>query len=124
MTALQLRKTVLLIEDDLDTRDALFLILSDQGYAVRAAEDRDSALEILREEKAAVILTDLHMPGMTLSDFADHVRRNDPETRIIVISADPNVSQHISGAGLNHCFQKPLDFNGLLGCIRAMFSKQ
>ena len=55
---------VLVIDDDLSTRDLLSRFLSREGFAVRTAEDGKSGLALAEQLKPSVILLDVTMPRM------------------------------------------------------------
>src|SRR5689334_4100689 len=59
------RHRVLLVEDDLESREALKEYLRLEGLQVAAADDGEAALATLRAGFApCVILLDMHMPGV------------------------------------------------------------
>ncbi len=79
---------VLVVEDDLDTRDLLTLILEDEGYAVNALGDGRKVVEHVRQNRPDVITLDIGLPGMSGSAVLDDLER-DPVTAgipVIVIS--------------------------------------
>jgi len=76
------------VEDDLDTRDLLTLILEDEGYAVNALDDGRKVVEHVRQNRPDVITLDIGLPGMSGSAVLDDLER-DPVTAgipVIVIS--------------------------------------
>ena len=58
------------MEDDPSTRDLFVRILTDAGYAPRAAHNGLQALEFCRERRPALILSDLRVPGLDGYGFA------------------------------------------------------
>jgi CheY-like chemotaxis protein len=82
------RPRVLVVEDDLDTRDLLTLILEDEGYQVDAVDDGRKVTEQVRKIRPDVITLDIGLPGMSGSAVLDDLER-DPVTAgipVIVIS--------------------------------------
>ena len=61
---------VLVVEDDPPTRDLYVRILSDAGFAPRAAHNGLQALDLWRQRRPAIILTDLRVPGLDGYGFA------------------------------------------------------
>ena len=55
---------VLVVEDDLSTREMYVYLLSQAGYRVRSAHNGRQALEACIDELPAVVLTDLRLPGL------------------------------------------------------------
>ena len=56
--------TILLVEDDQDTRDAVAQFLQDYGAAVTAVGSAQQALELLTAETFDVLISDIGMPIM------------------------------------------------------------
>lgn len=57
-------REVLVVEDDLLTREMYVLLLTQAGFVARAAHNGRQALESCRERPPAVVLTDLRVPGL------------------------------------------------------------
>ena len=56
-------KTVLIIEDEADIRNFASRVLELEGYRVLQAADGDEGLVLARENRIALILLDLRLPG-------------------------------------------------------------
>jgi len=78
---------VLVVDDDLDIREALSDILDDRGFHVESAANGREALTLLRSLKAApsVILLDLMMPVMDGYGFLEE-RRKDRSLAVIPVA--------------------------------------
>jgi len=79
------RPTVLVVEDDSETRAALVRELSSRGYRVEEAEDGRSALERWEQRRPDVILLDLGLPDMDGIQVIGRVRR-EANTPIVILS--------------------------------------
>ena len=107
--------SVLIIDDDSGSREALAELLVNEGYEVATAEDGAGALAYLRTgARPRVILLDLMMPGIDGWDFRAEQKRNEWLSQIPVIA--------ISAAGklvdADYSLRKPLDIDTLLGLLR------
>jgi CheY-like chemotaxis protein len=118
-------RSILIVDDDADTRLTLQALLEMEGYQVAAAPDGNSAVEIQQSRPADVLITDLFMPKRdgfeTLSDF----RSAWPATRIIVISGGVGKTRHdyLESArliGVEATFQKPFDPASLVALLKEM----
>ena len=104
--------SVLIVDDDTDTREALQECLALAQYAVRTAASGAEAVAALREDPdCCVVLLDYRMPGM---DGFDCLRtlRADPalaRLRVILMSADGISVQDAHDAGADLFIQKPID---------------
>jgi len=112
------KRTVLVVEDDIDTSDVILMILSLHGYAMRVANNRALALNLLREhEEPDVMVVDWHMAGTILDIFVAEVRRLYPAITIVLISADPDLKEKAAELEIPHCLQKPFEVEGLVRLI-------
>lgn len=55
---------VLIVEDDRQTRELYVYLLTQAGFAVRAAHNGRQALELCHERRPSVVLTDIRVPGL------------------------------------------------------------
>ncbi|MDQ7825212.1 MAG: response regulator [Candidatus Eremiobacteraeota bacterium] len=88
---------VLVVEDDLPTREMLRKMLEKAGWAVTDAENGLVALERVKEQMPAVILLDLLMPGMDGFEFFAELRREELWRTIpviVVTSKDVTMEEH------------------------------
>lgn len=58
------QRDVLVIEDDLPTRELFVYVLTQAGIPIRSAHNGRQALDMCRERRPAVVLTDLRLPGL------------------------------------------------------------
>ncbi|MEW5910158.1 MAG: response regulator [Thermodesulfobacteriota bacterium] len=77
---------VLLVDDEEGIRKVLAISLTDSGYDVLVAENGDQALDLFREKQPAIVLTDIKMPGMDGLQLLEMVKKESPETEVIMIT--------------------------------------
>jgi PAS domain S-box-containing protein len=114
-------KTVLLIEDDLATREALAAALQDQGYAVASAPNGQEALARLREgQLPSVILLDLMMPVMDGWQFRAEQRRDArlAPVPVVIVTASGDVCQKAAALGAAGYLQKPVEMDELIAHVQ------
>jgi len=80
-------RKVLVVDDDADWRQFLKLCLEDLGYEAIEASDGEQALHNLEEDDYAVMLLDLHMPGMSGEDVLHHLPRRHP--KVVFLTSAP-----------------------------------
>jgi signal transduction histidine kinase len=100
---------VLLVEDDVDLREALRDALVESGHEVVTALDGSDGLQRLREERPDVVVLDLMMPRLDGWQFRV-AQRGDPmiaKTPVIAISASSSATAAAVDADL--FLRKPLD---------------
>ncbi len=83
--------SVLVVEDDEDTRDLITRTLSNAGYRVNTAENGKIALDNLGTTKPDIIILDLMMPVMDGFTFLHHMRATPEHAHLPVIVATARV---------------------------------
>jgi len=91
------RRMVLLVEDDVATRDVTRKMLEKEGWEVSEASNGRAALECLARDHPSLILLDLIMPEMDGFEFAAQVRRHDEwrSIPIVVLTAHDLSSEEL-----------------------------
>lgn len=82
------RRSVLIVEDDIDLREAYVMILQSEGIDAHAAENGEVALELLKKEgDPGIIFLDLRMPTMDGIAFLEQYSAvAHPHTEVVVFS--------------------------------------
>ena len=68
------KECVLIVEDDVDIREGVRILLESEDYVVEEAENGKQGLELLKEETDLVIL-DVMMPGMSGLRTCEEIRK-------------------------------------------------
>lgn len=79
-------KTILIVDDEPGIRTMVQFELSQQGYGVLTADSGVRALELVKDEKVDLILTDMRMPQMDGLDLIIQVRKGHPQLPIILMT--------------------------------------
>jgi len=114
------RATVLVVEDDLDIREVMGMVLEASGYQVFEAGDGAEALAVARAHRPGVILLDLMMPGMDGFQFRE-LQLQDPEIAgipVVIVSGGGAVPQKAAELGAAGYLVKPTDVQSLLSVMR------
>jgi PAS domain S-box-containing protein len=114
---------LLLVEDDPFSRRSLARLLERQGYRVLEAEDGPGALDRIAEERPALVLLDLMLPGLDGADVLREIRnsfRRD-ELPVIVLSGDllADRADCLHALDVNGILAKPIEFGDLLDVVRS-----
>ncbi len=70
------QRLVMIVEDDVITRELMATMLKNEGWRVFKAENGKVALEHLEDKKPSLIILDLLMPEMDGFEFVTHLRKN------------------------------------------------
>jgi CheY-like chemotaxis protein len=107
---------VLIVDDEMDIRQAVAEVLVDEGYQVASARDGAEGLQQARAFHPQVVLLDLMMPGMSGWEFRRR-QKDDPDLSgipVVVLSALGRDGL-VDAAGY---LQKPFDLDDLLTAVR------
>lgn len=83
---------VMIIDDEEDIRIVLKEVFSRAGFDVVVASDGNEGLNMLREQPADLVITDIIMPGSDGVETAYDIRMEFPKTKIIVMSGGGNIA--------------------------------
>jgi CheY-like chemotaxis protein len=108
---------VLLVEDDVDVREAVTDTLEDAGYRVTAARHGQEALALLRDGRArpCLILLDLMMPVMDGWQFRELQSKDPALADIPVVALSAHGGLHALGAA-DH-LRKPVQLRALMEVV-------
>ncbi len=108
--------TVLVVEDDDAMRELLVEELGDAGYRVRAAPGGHQGLELARNERMDLVITDLRMPDLDGFDLIRDVGALPDPPHIVMITAFGSIETAIKAVklGAYDYITKPFELEELL----------
>ncbi|MFC1821445.1 response regulator [Thermodesulfobacteriota bacterium] len=77
---------ILLVDDEEGIRRVLGIALADSGYEVILAQNGEEALRCFKERKPPIVLTDIKMPGMDGVELLQKIKKDSPDTEVIMIT--------------------------------------
>ena len=110
---LELRRTILLVDDDPDIVRLLTMTLRPEGFRLLSASDGNAALEIARAERPDLLLLDWNMPGRNGLEVCRTLRAElDPNLRdvpVVLLTAQAGAEDTAAGfaAGVTDYVTKP-----------------
>jgi DNA-binding response OmpR family regulator len=112
---------ILVVEDDPIIRQTVDYALRRAGFTTRASGDGIEALQMARDTPPDLILLDLMLPGIDGFEFADQIRRTDPDVAIVMVTALGEERDTVRGldAGADDYVTKPFSMEELLARVRA-----
>jgi len=111
--------SILVVDDDYLLCELLCDAFTMSGYACRAAQSGDAALELMKSEQYDVIITDVIMPGMSGFALTEHVKQQFPGTEVIMMTgfSEEDSCQKAVAAGATDFIIKPFKVEELLARI-------
>jgi len=115
---------ILLVEDNDNNRLLVRDVLQASGYRVVEASSAEDGLRMAAEQRPALILMDIQLPGMNGIEALRRLRA-DPDTRAIPViavtaSAMTQDRRQILAAGFDGYQPKPISVKGFLQAVREM----
>jgi signal transduction histidine kinase/CheY-like chemotaxis protein len=102
---------VLVVEDEVDSRDLIELLLESEGAIVSSASSADAALERLPGFRPDIVLSDVGMPGHDGYWLVQQIRAIDeslPTVALTAYASEDDIARAMA-AGFDHHVGKPVD---------------
>lgn len=125
MDTLPKSSTVLVVEDDVDIRETVRMLLEDEGYQVLEAPNGVLGLQVLQQSaRALVVLIDYMMPQMSGIEMLAAIAQHHQVARqhaYVLVSANydrlpPGGSELLTALSVR-TVKKPFDVNALLAVV-------
>ncbi|MUJ74299.1 response regulator [Brucella abortus] len=109
---------ILVVDDEVDIRDLVAGILSDEGHETRTAFDADSALAAINDRAPRLVFLDIWLQGSRLDGLAllDEIKKQHPELPVVMISGHGNIETAVSAIrrGAYDFIEKPFKADRLI----------
>lgn len=92
--------SVLIVEDHDRLREQLGQFYEQEGFRVSTASSGEEGIKRLGEDKFAIVVSDVKMPGIDGFQLARHVRERYADTDVILITAFGNIKQAVEAMKL------------------------
>jgi DNA-binding NtrC family response regulator len=117
--------TILIVDDDQDTREGLMILLGDDHNCVGAGT-AEEAVRLLAAKPFDLLLTDINMPGASGLELCRIAHRVCPDTVVIVISGMRDIRYQIEALrqGTLYYIEKPVDLEKLTTLVESALNSQ
>lgn len=116
-----LTKTVLIVEDEVDTAEMLAEMMKISGYEVIKSYGGKQAISMISSKKPDVVVLDLMMPEFSGLDVLNFMRRDPRLDHIpVVIVSARNIDEDVQNcldAGASCFLSKPVSFEEIKGAV-------
>ena len=102
---------ILLVDDEINIREALVKMLEKKGHQVRGVATAEEGLVQLEVASAELVITDLRMPGIGGMEFLRRLKRTWPDTEVVVMTAYGSIDTAVEAmrCGAYDYLSKPID---------------
>ena len=118
-------KNILIVDDDLSIRNTMQEYINNAGFASQTASTAEEALELIRNNKYAVVITDIRLPGMGGLELTK-VIKNDNGCDVIVVTgySDDYSYEEAINIGASDFVIKPVRLEELLLRLRRVLKER
>ena len=118
--------TILVVDDDVESRIAMLKILEAVGYKTMEADNGQSALDMILEDNIDVLITDLRLPVMDGVELLKRTKVVDQEIEVILITGHGTVEVAVEAIkeGAYDFITKPVKKAQLLHAVERASEKQ
>ncbi len=111
---------ILVVDDEVNIRNALVTILEKKGHHVRGAGSGEEALQCLDGAPMDLILTDLKMPGISGMEFLRRLKDKWLDTEVVVMTAFGSIDTAVEAMrlGAYDYLTKPIDRERLIVVVQ------
>jgi len=112
--------SILVVDDESGILQTLQILLKNEGFDVTTAQGGKAGLEALKAHAPDIVLTDVRMPQVTGIDILAAVRQQDPETPVILMTAQASLQTAIQAVneGAFYYIQKPFSNDDMVAICR------
>lgn len=121
-----MEKSLLLVDDEKNILRSLRRLLRSDGYTIHTASSGKEGLEILKEHKICVILSDMRMPEMSGAEFLAKVKEQYPKVVRLMLSGYTDINSVTDAVNQGAIFKfltKPWEDDEIKLCINEAFSQ-
>ena len=120
------QKVILAVDDEPSMRRLLEISLRQAGYKPVVAADGKEALQMIKNQTIDLVVSDLHMPGMTGLDLLKNIRLDNETLPFIMVTAQGEIKTAVEAMklGASDYILRPFDLETLEVAIAKALSIQ
>jgi DNA-binding response OmpR family regulator len=116
---------IVIADDETDITRLVKKLLELEGYTVWAANDGQTALDLYRREKPALLILDVSMPVKDGVTVCSEIRQEDANVLILMLTGQKKDDDKVTGlsAGADDYLTKPFGEKELMARVRSLFRR-
>ena len=110
---------ILIVDDEVDILELMKISFERRNYDVLIAKDGKEALEVMRGQNVAVVLSDMVMPNMDGIELLKRIKRRYTDIDVIMMTGNSTLDSAIEAIkiGAYNYVEKPIDFKELFKTV-------
>jgi two-component system cell cycle response regulator CpdR len=111
---------ILYVEDNLELRETIALLMEDCGCSVVSCSSAEEALELDARDRFDVLVADANLPGLSGTELARKVLAADPQ-RCVLLCSGHDLGDYPSSWGPHvHTLRKPFELEALEALLEVL----
>ncbi len=117
---------ILIVDDDDNVRAMLSRLLSREPYHCLTTHSPFDALNRIKHDQFALVISDMIMPGMSGMELLRLIKKNDPNIAVIIITGNKDLSIAIDSLRLGafDFITKPFDLPGITRAVHRALERR
>lgn len=118
--------TILIVEDENETRKLMQDVLLDEFSSVITAQNGDEGLKKFKKYKPDMVVSDIAMPILDGLDMTEQIKKISPDTPVIALSAYSEKDKLLKAidVGVDKYLLKPIDMDEFLNLLEIIASSK
>ncbi len=119
-------KTIMVVDDEKDIREALGGVLSDEGFKVVLAGSSEEALKKIGAKAPDLVLLDIWLPGMDGVEALKRIKNHNANLPVVMISGHANIETAVKTTklGAYDFIEKPLSLDKVILTVEHALEKK
>lgn len=97
---MQIKKRILVVDDEPSMREFLLILLEREGYELQTAADAAYALKLMVDKRVDLVISDVQMPGLSGIELLALIKKQMPDTAVLLITAFSTSEQAVEAMKL------------------------
>ena len=117
---------ILFVDDEKELLVTVDEYLSQIGYNITVVDSGSKALELSKEKRIDLLITDLRMPEVNGLELLKAVKEHQPETEVIILTGYGSIETAVEALKLGSCdyLEKPIKLDRLKALIDRILEKK
>ena len=120
-------KRILVVDDETDLTQYLTILLARRtGHEVKSASTAKRALDMLAESEFHLVVSDIHMPGMSGLELLRETKSKYPDTEVVLLTGQGSLDTAVDALKLQayDYIEKPVNAERLVQAVRNALAQQ